>query len=119
MKYVALVISLAIMAYLVMEFNARTAELNRLRAEQELVARRLEERQATLSAYQAQISYATSEAAVLKWAYENHMARPGDVVVAPVEPGQATPTPAPTATPPPPPKSNFERWLALFLAPPE
>jgi len=115
MKYVVLVVSLVLLAYLVMDFNGRTAELNRLRAEQEVVSARLESREQTKSAIEAEIAYATSEAAVAEWAYQNHMARPGDFVVVPVQAVQITPTPAPKPVVTPMQVSNPERWLALFI----
>lgn len=118
MKYVVLVVSLVLLAYLVMDFNSRTAELNRLRAEQEIVSARLENRQQTHSALEAQIAYATSEAAAVQWAYQNHMAKPGDFVVAPVRPVQRTPAPPSQTAAVVTPVSNFQRWLALFIDPP-
>jgi hypothetical protein len=119
MRYVILVISLVLMAYMVMEFNGRTAELNRLRGEREVVSARLESKHATKAALEAQIAYATSDAAVMKWAYENHMARPGDYVVVPVQALQITPTPAPKPLVVTPEVSNIQRWLSLFVDPPK
>src|SRR5512133_3975551 len=118
MKYVVLVVSLVLLAYLVMDFNSRTAELNRLRTEQEVVTARLDSREKTRSALEAEIAYATSEAAVAEWAYQNHMARSGDFVVVPVQPIQVTPTPAPKPVVFTSAVSNPERWLALFIDPP-
>ncbi len=118
MKYVALVVSLVLLAYLVMDFNSRTAELNRLRTEQEIVSARLESREQTRSALEAQIAYATSEAAAVQWAYQNHMAKPGDFVVAPVRPAQRTPAPTSQPTLTAAAESNFQHWLALFIDPP-
>jgi hypothetical protein len=115
MRYVVVVVSLVLLAYLVMEFNSRTAELNRLRAEREAVSARLESKQATKAALEAEIAYATSDAAAIKWGYENHMARPGDYVVVPVQALQVTPTPAPRPVITTPEVSNLQRWLSLFI----
>ena len=115
MKYVGVVVGLVLLAYLVMEFNHRTTELNRLKVDQEQVSQKLDVRRQTFSALEAKIAYATSDAAVLEWAYENHFAQPGDFVVAPESGGQATPTPTPqvqvTATR----VSNWEKWMMLFF----
>jgi hypothetical protein len=119
MRYVAVVISLVLLAYLVMEFNGRTAELNHLRGEREVVSARLESKQATKAALEGQIAYATSDAAAMKWAYENHMARTGDYVVVPVQALQVTPTPAPRPVVVTPEVSNVQRWLSLFIDSPE
>jgi hypothetical protein len=117
MKYVLVVIALTLLAYLVIDFNGRTAEMNRLLAEQEIVQARLESRQQTKAALDAQIAYATSEAAVVKWAHENHMARPGEYPVVPIQSVKVTPTPRPKPTVVPTEVSNLERWLALFVDP--
>ena len=119
MRYVVLVITLVLLAYLVMEFNGRTAELNRLRSEREAVSARLESKQATKSALEAEIAYATSDAAAIKWGYENHMARPGDFVVVPVQPLQVTPTPAPRVVVATTEANNLQRWLSLFVDTPD
>lgn len=117
MKYVVMVVALVLLAYLVVDFNHRSEELNRLRAEEEEVQVQLEGRQATRDALSAQVAYATSESAVYEWAYNNHLAKPGDVVVIPAQVTQATPVP------PPPPviiqekMSNLDHWLALFFDP--
>ena len=117
MKYAILVITLVVMAYLVMNFNSRTADLNRLTSEHQLVKVQHDIRQNTRAALEEQIAYATSEAAVYQWAYNNHMVRPGDYPVVPVQPAQVTvmPTPRPVVITPAP--NNWERWLMLFLDP--
>ena len=117
MKYVLIVLALVLMAYMVMDFNSRTAELNRLTAEREAIEARLQSKEATKSALKAQIVYATSESAVFEWAYQNHMARPGDHVIVPVQPAQSTPVPTPRPVQTPTQVSNFERWLSLFVDP--
>ena len=115
MRYVILVVSLVLLSYLVMEFNGRTAELNRLRGEREAVNARLESKQATQAALKAEIAYASSDAAAMKWGYENHMARPGDNVVVPVQALEVTPTPAPRPVVITLEVSNPQRWLSLFI----
>jgi hypothetical protein len=115
MRYVVLVITLVLLAYLVMEFNGRTAELNRLRTDREAINARLESKQATKAALEAQIGYASSDAAAIKWGYENHMARSGDYVVVPVQAAQVTPTPIPRIIITTPEVSPLQRWLSLFI----
>jgi hypothetical protein len=118
MRYIALVIALVVLAYLVMEFNSRSAELNRLRVEQQIVATRRQSRQQTEVALEGQIAYATSDAAVMEWAYRNHLVRPGDVAVVPVQRLQVTATPAPRPVITPTEIDNFQIWLSLFVDPP-
>ncbi|OGO35386.1 MAG: hypothetical protein A2W35_01225 [Chloroflexi bacterium RBG_16_57_11] len=115
MRYVILVITLVLLAYLVMEFNSRTAELNRLRSDREAVSARLDSKRATKAALEAEIGYASSDAAAMKWGYENHMARPGDFIIVPVQAEKVTPTPAPRVVITTPEVSSWQRWLSLFI----
>jgi len=117
MKYAIIVISLVLLAFLVIDFNSRMAELNRLRVEQELVSARLEGHEATRDALQTQIAYATSEAAAVRWAHENHMAQPGEKAVVPMQPSLSTPVPRPRPTAESTEVSNLQQWLSLFIDP--
>ena len=115
MKNVILVIALVLAAFLVMDFNSRMTELRRLEAEKEIVQEKKNSRLGTRGALETQIAYATSDLAVLKWAYENHMARQGDVPVVPIQVVQATPTPTPRPLVTPTEINNFKEWLTLFF----
>ena len=117
MRYVLIAILLVLMAFLVMDFNSRTAELSRLTSEHAVVKSELDNSAGTRAALEEQIAYATSEAAVYEWAYENHMIRPGDYPVVPVEAGQATSVPAPLQPVSQPTMTNLDRWLLLFFDP--
>ena len=118
MKYAILVISLVVMAYLIIDFNGRTAELNYLSAERDQVEARLTARLGTKAALETQIAYATSKAAVEEYGYQNHMARPGDVVVVPIQPPSVAPTPTPRPQPVTSEMSNLERWVMLIFGAP-
>ncbi len=100
---------------MVMNFNSRTAELSHLTAEHQIVKVERDSRLETKSALEAQIAFATSEPAVYKWAYENHMVRPGDYPVIPVQSVQSTSVPAPKPIATEKPMSNLEKWLMLFF----
>jgi hypothetical protein len=115
MKYAIVVLVLVVLAYLVMNFNSRTADLSHLTAEHQIVKAGLDSRFQTKSALDAQIAYATSESSVYKWAYENHMIRPGDNPVVPVQSVQSTTVPASKPISIQTPLSNFEKWLMLFF----
>jgi len=115
MRYALLVLFLVVVILMIMDFNNRTAELNQLRIEEQTVSARLESRQSTKGALEAQIAYATSDAAVMKWAYENRQVRPGDVPVVPLPAAQVTPVPTPRPVVTPTEISNLSRWLSLFI----
>ncbi|UCE00587.1 MAG: hypothetical protein JSV42_07695 [Chloroflexota bacterium] len=115
-KYALLVIGLVVLTLLVMDFNNRMAELRRLSDRRDDVAFEATNLMNTQVFLETQIAYATSEAAVDKWAYEEgHMVREGENLVIPLEYPGFTPevTVLPTATPEP--ESNFQIWLSLFL----
>ena len=117
MKYAIVVLSLALAIYMVIDFNGRLTELNRLRAEEVVVSSRLEEQLQTKIGLEAQIAYATSDAAVIKWAYENHMVRPGDLRIIPVQINPSTPVPTPIPIIAVAEVHNLDRWLSLFVDP--
>jgi len=115
-KYALLVIGLVILALLVMDFNNRMADLRRLSDQRELVAAQVTELAQTRTSLETQIAYATSEAAVRQWAYqEGHWVQQGDVLVVPVSPGESAPAPQVSVTPTPQPEGNWKIWLSLFF----
>ena len=115
-QYILLIFGLAVVAWMVMAFNGRMAQLNRLTRERELVDERYLQVKGTLAALEAEVAYAQSAAAVEKWAYqEGHMIRPGDYPVLPLSNGAVTPTPLSQPVVEEKELSNEESWWALFF----
>ena len=115
-KYALFVIGLVVLTMLVMDFNNRMAAQQRLSDKREDVAVEATDLMYTQVYLETQIAYATSEAAVQDWAYEEgHMVREGENLVIPLEYPGFTPqvTVIPTTTPEP--ETNFQIWLSLFL----
>ena len=115
-KYALIVIGLVVLTLLVMDFNNRMAEQRRLSDKREDVAVEATDLRHTQVYLETQIAYATSEAAVREWAYEEgHMVREGENLVIPLEYPGFTPevTIIPITTPEP--ETNFQIWLSLFL----
>jgi hypothetical protein len=115
-KYALLVIGLVVLTMLVMDFNNRMAGLRRLSDKREDVAIEATDLMHTQVYLDTQVAFATSEAAVDEWAYEEgHMVREGENLVIPLEYPGFTPkvTIIPTATPEP--ESNLQIWFSLFL----
>ncbi len=115
-KYALVVIGLAVLTLLVMDFNNRMAGLRRLSDKREDVAIEATDLRHTQVYLETQVAYAASEAAVDEWAYEEgHMVREGENLVIPLEYPGFTPkvTIFPTATPEP--ESNLQIWYSLFL----
>ena len=117
-RYLALLGGLVIAAWLIMDFNNRTAELNRLKSERAYVQGEYEEVFATKSALETVVAFNSSEAAVEKWAYEEgHMLRPGDIPVILIAGTPIVPTPTAQPAVMEPERSNPEAWFALFFGP--
>ena len=117
-KYALIIIGLFVLAYLVMDFNHRMAALRRLSTQKEAVSEQLAGQKQTQVYLQTQIAYATSDAAVEQWAYEEgEMVRPGDNPVVPLPPAGGTPAPTPTPVVVATPVANWQFWLWLFVDP--
>jgi hypothetical protein len=105
-----------VLVLLILDFNGRMTELRRLTTEKERVGAQVTSLINTQESLETQIVYATSEAAVYKWAYESRRyARPEDHLVVPIQQGDATPVPTPLPTSTPVVVSNWQVWLALFI----
>lgn len=115
-KYIVVVVGLAVLTLLVIDFNQRlttwretTAERNKVEADYNALI-------STQSYYQTQIAYATSPAAVMEWAYrDGRWVRDNEVLVVPLPAGEATPEPSATEVSAPPPPANWQLWWALFF----
>jgi hypothetical protein len=115
-RYALIIVGLIVLAYLVMDFNNRMGALRRLSAQRDVVAAQLDGQLKTQAHLQTEIAYATSDEAVVQWAYEDgSMARSGDVAVVPVPPAGSTPAPLPTTVVPAAQVPNWQFWLWLFV----
>lgn len=117
-KFVAILIGAVILTLLVLGFNSRVSEKRRLSQQEEQMDARLKSLERTRMSLETQIAYATSEAAVEEWAYEQaKMIREGQ--------GDHLLVPLPGSGPPPestPEQSvevqrveNWQVWWKLFF----
>jgi len=101
---------------LILGFNNRIATLRRLKKEAGVVSTQVGNLEITQASLETQIAYATSEAAVEEWAYqEARMIREGDHPIAPISPNEATPTPSFVVISTPEPAEKWQVWRALFF----
>jgi ABC-type multidrug transport system fused ATPase/permease subunit len=115
-RLAVLVFGFALLVLLVMDFNTRMAELRRLTAERERVSAQVTSLVNTQSALQTQVAQATSEAAVLYWAYTyEHMVEEGDTLIVPIQQPGTAPTPVPSPTPEVEVIENWQVWMSLFI----
>ncbi len=104
-----------LLVFLVMDFNARLEELERLSKKATAVRSQATQVMQTQTALQTAIAVATSDQAVEGAARNRGEIRPGAQPVVPLpEPGSplfdlSTPTPAPT------PMQNWQVWWELFF----
>ncbi len=115
-KYALLITGFVILAYLVMDFNDRISELRRLTLQRDLVRVRVTNLERTQVLLQTEIAYATSDQAVMDWAYaDGHMVRPGDNPVVPIASPGSTPVPVLTSIARHPKVNNLQVWLWLLV----
>lgn len=115
-RRVAVFAGIFILILLVIEFNSRLEELNRLNDQRDEIRTAATQAVQTELALQTQVAYASSTAAVEEWARtEGHYILEGDQPVVPlVQPG-SQPVIAPTPQPTPTPMQNWEVWWGLFF----
>ena len=115
-KYFIIIFGIGILIMLVLGFINRIIDLRRLSAEAEQVEAQVAMLKQTQTKLDAQIAYATSDAAVEEWAYtEAHWIREGDHPVVPLSPQESTPSPLPVPSPTPQSIENWQVWKALFF----
>ncbi len=101
---------------LVIEFNNRLEELNRLTEQREEVRALATQAMQTQIAIQTQVAYAGSTEAVEEWARtEGHYMQEGDQPVIPVGMPGSQPAIVNTPIPLPTPMQNWEIWWALLF----
>ena len=115
-RYFILIVGVGILVLLVLGFNNRIAMLRRLEDEAKEVSTEVERLEQTHAVLDSQIAYATSEAAVEEWAYEEaRMIREGDHLIAPISSEESTPVPDLPVMSEMPTLENWQIWKALFF----
>ena len=98
-RNILIVIGLIVAVVLLVDFNHRMEELDRLSTQLNSVRAEATAIIATQNALAGQVAFATSDGAVDQWAYDNKMVRPGEHPVSVVPGAETTATPGPTSTP--------------------
>lgn len=102
--------------FVVMKFNARLEELERLTERAEQARGQATQLVQTQTALFARLEYATSTQAVIDTAYtSNHQAQEGDHIVIPMSVPGSPPIESELPTPVPTPMENWEIWQELFF----
>jgi hypothetical protein len=105
-----------VLIFMVIDFNARLDELNRLNKQKEVVRALATQAAQTQVALQTQVAYAGSDLAVQDWARaEGHYIQPGDQPLVPVEQPGVPPIRSEQPTAVPTPMPNWQVWWELFF----
>jgi len=116
LRRVAIFLGIFILILLVIEFNSRLEELNRLNDQRDEIRTMATQSIQTQMALQTQVAYAESTAAVDKWARtEGHYVQEGDQPVIPVGQPGSEPVIVNTPIPLPTPMQNWQIWWSLFF----
>jgi hypothetical protein len=113
---ILVVLGLIGLLFLVMNFNQRMAEYDRLERQLETVRSEATVVMQTQAAMLTKLAYATSVDSVEEWAYEQgRWVRAGETPVIPVPAEYATPTPVPPLTQTAQQLPNWRIWWELFF----
>ncbi len=114
-RNILIVIGLIVAVVLLVDFNHRMEELDRLSTQLNSVRAEATAIIATQNALAGQVAFATSDGAVDQWAYDNKMVRPGEHPVSVVPGAETTATPGPASTPPGGEVPIWRIWWELFF----
>jgi hypothetical protein len=100
----------------VIDFNSRLEDLNRLQKQDGILKTRVTQGIQTQTALQAEATYAASDQAVQDWArQEGNESQPGDQIARPVGSARGTPAQQAETPPSPTPPPNWQTWWNLFF----
>jgi len=114
-RTVLIIVGLVLAVVLLIDFNRRMEELNRLSTKLDAVQAEGTAIMQTQVALVTRVAYATSNDAVEQWAYENKWIRVGEHPVDIISSGNVTPTPVPTAVTQTVSPPNWRIWWELFF----
>jgi len=114
-RNILIIVGLFLAVVLLVDFNRRMEELNRLTLQFNAVSTDATTVIQTQTALAGQVAYATSDVAVEEWAYNNKMVRPGEHPVVIVPGANVTLTPEPMHTPQVEELPTWRIWWELFF----
>ena len=114
-RNILIVLGLLLAVVLLIDFNRRMQQLDRMTAQLKSVSAEATSVMQTQVALLTQVSYASSDKAVEEWAYKNKWVRAGEHPVGLVPAGEATPTQEPTPTAQAQNIPNWRIWWELFF----
>ena len=111
-----MIVGFILLAVTLLELYNRVESLTRQNAKREQAQTQVAALELTKQDLNTRIAYATSEAAVEKWAREEgHLAKPGEVPIVPIPAEKPTASLQKVSTPTPVHLENWQIWVALFF----
>jgi hypothetical protein len=114
-RNILVVIGLVVAVVLLVDFNHRMEELDRLSTQLNSVRAEATAIIATQTALAGQVAFATSDVAVEQWAYDNKMVRPGEHPISVVPGADTTVTSGPISTMQGGEMPIWQIWWELFF----
>lgn len=114
-RNILIAVGLILLMILLVDFNRRMEELERMNTQLESVQAQATSIMETQAALLTQVAYANSDESVEQWAYTNKWVRVGENPVAVVPQGDVTPTPSVSPVSPTEDLPNWRLWLELFF----
>jgi hypothetical protein len=115
-RRVALVAGVLFLVVIIVDFNSRLEELDRLNRQADITRQEATQAASTMVAYQTLVKNATSDQAVEKEARTNAgMIRDGDHPVVVMGDGSEATLEKPAPTPAPTEKPNWQKWWDLYF----
>ena len=115
-RRVALVAGVLFLVVIIVDFNSRLQELDRLNRQADITRQEATQAAATMFAYQTLVANATSDQIVEKEARTDaDMVRDGDHPVVVIGDGSGATTEKPDPTPIPTAKPNWQKWWDLYF----
>lgn len=115
-RRVAAFVGILVLILMVIDFNGRLEELNRLKKQAGVISTQATQAEQTQVSLETQVAYAQSDQAVQDWARtEGHYVQPGDQPVVPVGETGGTPAQPTETSPSPTPIPNWQIWWNLFF----
>ena len=111
----AMFIGILLIIFIIMDFNNRLDDLNRLQKQDSNFQAQVTQGMETQTALEAQATYASSDQAVHDWARGAGYAQPGDQIALPVGSTNGAPQQQTEPTPSPTPEPNLQTWWNLFF----
>jgi hypothetical protein len=113
---VAVFAGILFLILVIIDFNSRLDDLNRLQKQDGILQTQATQGIQTQTALQVQATYAASDQAVQDWArQEGGYSQPGDQIALPVGSAGGAPAQQSQPTPSPTPQPNWQTWWNLFF----